>query len=257
MSTSEPARSIPVKELIERYNRELMETYRKQSPPPSTSWLDAEFPLPDIARDRRRLAAEMPAQGSVSPPPENIPLPLTGSPAAPPPTAPPSIPRFPYTDGDLHGEVPIAPPPAPSAMPSADTAQTPPTPEKSPYEGYLRVFVYTGQTAEPLPGAHVTVSRELDDRTLLYANTVTDRDGLTSVIVLPSVDPAQTMQPGSVRPYIPYDIRVKADGFRTAIYEDVPVYGGNSVTQSAGMYPVIPSGDNSPLVFRSGGPTNL
>lgn len=254
MSTSEPARSIPVKELIERYNRELMETYRKQSPPPSTSWLDTEFPLPDIARDRRRLAAEMPVQGSVSPPPENIPLPLTGSPAAPPPTVPPSIPRFPYTDGDLHGEVPIAPPPAPSAMPSADT---PPTPEKSPYEGYLRVFVYTGQTAEPLPGAHVTVSREQDDRTLLYANTVTDRDGLTPVIVLPSVDPAQTMQPGCVRPYIPYDIRVNADGFRAAIYEDVPVYGGNSVTQSAGMYPVIPGGDNSPLVFRSGGPTNL
>ena len=247
MSTPDTSRPIPVKELIEQYNRELMETYRQQSQP-HKNWLDEEFPLPDIVKDRQRLIAT-PAQGNVSPPPDSAPQPA-GTETAPQPGTLPS-PAFPYTDADLHGEVPIPPPPV-AQTPAPAESLTP-----KPFEGYLRVFVFTGQTAEPLPGARITVSRDTDSGSVLYANTVTNRDGLTPVIVLPSVDPAQTMQPGAFQPYVLYSIRVNADGFVTAIYEDIPVYGGNSVTQSAGMYPLIPGAENSPLVFRSGGPANL
>ena len=250
MSIPNPARTIPVKELIEQYNRELMEVYRQQTPPPK-SWLDEEFPLPDIARDRQRLAAAAPTQGTVSPPPDNIPIPPAAEPM-PANNENAHIPEFPYTDSDLQGEVPIPPPPIPAPPAASDK----PLAEKR-FEGYLRVFVFTGQTAEPLPGARITVSRDTETGSVLYANTVTDRDGLTPIIVLPSVDPAQTMQPGTAKPYISYDIRVNADGYQTAIYKGVPVYGGNSVTQSAGMYPLIPGADDIPLVFYSGGPSNL
>lgn len=247
MATPDPARAIPVKELIERYNRELMETYRQQSPPPQKSWLDEEFPAPDIVKDRQQLAAAAPAQGKVSPPPDHIPMP-------PPENTEPAengarVPMFPYTDADLRGEVPVPPQPAPPPV------ATPP--EAAPFEGYLRVFVYTGQTAEPLPGANVTVSRDVDGSTVLFANTVTDRDGLTPVIVLPSVDPKGTMRPGVTKPYVPYTVRVNADGFYTSIYENIPVYGGNALTQPAGLYPLIPGADDTPFVFRSGGPADL
>lgn len=248
MSTHDSSHSIPVKELIAQYNRELMETYRQQSQP-HKNWLDEEFPLPDIARDRQRLAT-VPVQGAVSPSPDGSTPPLRESEPSPSENSP-HAPVFPYTDADLRGEVPIPPPP-----PAAAPTPAKPLPEK-PFEGYLRVFVFTGQTAEPLPGARVTVSRNTDSGDFLYANTVTNRDGLTPIIVLPSVDPAQTMQPGTTQPYIAYNIRVSADGFRTAVYEDTPVYGGNSVTQSAGMYPIIPGAENAPLVFRSGGPADL
>lgn len=257
MTTPDPARSIPVKELIERYNRELMETYRRQTSPPPTTWLDTEFPLPDIIRDKERLAEGNPTQEISSPFRETASQPKSESSSSASQANQIPIPRFPYSDADLHGEVPIAPPPAFSVSPPAENTAPSAAQDKAPYEGYLRVFVYTGQTAEPLSGARVTVSRDLEDRTQLYANTVTDRDGQTPIIALPSVDPARTLKPGGIKPYISYTIRVNADGFRTAIYEDVPVYGGNSVTQSAGMYPVIPGGDNTPLIFRSGGPTNL
>ena len=126
--------------------------------------------------------------------------------------------------------------------------------EAPPHGGFLQVFVFTGNEAEPLPGARITVTRDGQ----LYANTVTDRSGLTPSIPLPSVDPALTLQPGNVQPYVTYDIRVSAPGFSTVLFENVPVYGGNGVTQPAALLPLVP-GDNGdiPRVFRSDGPTRL
>ena len=232
-----------VQELIEEYNRQLLNTYRQQPKTPSPTekqWLDKEFPLPDIERDRAAMVmAEMP------PAEESAPAEQAQTQEH---TVPPSdTPQFPYTDEDLNGEVPRG-------------DETPATPNigPSPYVGYLRVFVFTGQAAEPLQGATVSVTRERGDQNDLYATAVTDIDGFTPVLPLPSVNPELTMRPDIPTPYIAYDIRVDALGFQPVIYENVPIYGNNYVTQSASMLPLIPGQDpNVPRVFRSGAPTNL
>lgn len=216
-----------VQELIEEYNRELMNTYRQQtkpSPQPSEeAWLDEQYPLPDIERDRAALTAATPNE-----PPNDAPV-------------------FPYTDADLNGEVP-----------RGDDTPAPPAIGPSPYVGYLRVFVFTGQSAEPLQGATVTVTREQGESDELYATATTDGDGFTPILPLPSVNPALTMRPDIPTPYIAYDIRVDALGFQPVIYENVPIYGNNYVTQSASMLPLVPGQDPTiPRVFRSGAPTNL
>ena len=219
-----------VQDLIEEYNRELMNTYRQQTKPPQSSeetWLDEQFPLPDIERDRAALAAATPSEQT--PPPMD------------------NVPQFPYTDDDLNGEVP-----------RGDDTPAPPNIGPSPYVGYLRVFVSTGQTAEPLQGATVTVTREQGQQADLYATATTDIDGFTPVLPLPSVNPALTLRPDVPTPYIPYDIRVDAIGFQPVIFENVPIYGNNYVTQSASMLPIIPGQDPTvPRVYRSGAPTNL
>ena len=132
--------------------------------------------------------------------------------------------------------------------------EPPPTPPESDYVGYLRVFVFTADGAEPLTGARVVVSRQDE----VYANLETDRDGYTPVIPLPSVDPALSQRPGNPAPYTTYDIRVEANGFQPARYANVPVYGNNYVTQPAAMRPILP-GENpeDTRPFTSGGPTNL
>ena len=219
-----------VQELIEEYNRELMNTYRQQTKPPQPredAWFDEQFPLPDVERDRAALTTTPP-----------------GKPTSPSADA---APQFPYTDDDLKGEVPRDNEPIP-----------PPAIGPSPYVGYLRVFAFTGQTAEPLQGATVTVTRKQNGREDLYATTTTDADGFTPVVPLPSVNPALTMRPDIPTPYIPYDIRVDAIGFQPVIYENVPVYGNNYVTQSASMLPLVPGQDPTiPRIYRSGAPTNL
>lgn len=232
---------------IARYNQELLELYRRQRPVqaninPDTNeenWLDRDFPSPDIERDKASLPT-LAAQQTQAPAQT-----ATQTPA--PPTAPEQVPTFPYTDADLQGEVPR--PEETPAPPAEDTAA---------YTGYLRVFVFSGNAAEPLPGARVVISRKEQGNDILFANAATDIDGFTPVIPLPSVNPALTLQPNVPNPYVAYDIQVLADGFVPTIYENVPVYGNNYVTQPAAMIPLLPGQDPSvPRIIRSGAPSEL
>lgn len=250
MTPSNEPRSVPVSEMIERYNRELMELYRANSqadnptntlpkaPVQEESWLERDFPLPNPERDRQRLAAE----GGEADPSTEKPLPA-----------------FPYTDAQLRGAVPfpLAPPIFEKSTEGATENDAEKPPESAPFDGFLRVFVFTGQEAEPLAGAAVTVTRQEGEKEQLYATAITDRNGQTPFFPLPSVNPEETLHPGVAKPFVSYDVRVNADGFFTAIYRDIPVYGGSRVTQSAGLYPLIPGADATPLVFRSGGPADL
>ena len=208
---------LKLQELIRRYNEELLQMHARQQPVPPPAELPAEV-TEDLPDFRRDLAAMAQEQE----------------------------PTFPYTDEDLNGQ-----PPLPQDTPA------PPAEGEAPFVGYLRVFVFSGGGAEPLPNARVAVSRPQGDSETLFANVVTDRDGFTPVIPLPSVNPALTMQPGTAAPYVPYDIEVTADGFISSIYKNVPVYGNTYVTQPAAMVPLIPGGDNSTRTFDSGGPANL
>lgn len=140
--------------------------------------------------------------------------------------------------------------------PAAAPVQSEPTPpaEESPFVGYLRVFVYTAEEAEPITEARVIVSRE--DR--LYANVATDRDGFTPVLALPSVDPSLTLTPGSPTPYVAYTVTVTAPGYRGEQHENLPVYGNNYVTSPAPLYPLLPGEDPDTLTPSiSGPPANL
>ena len=186
--------------LLEQYQREMMNMYRRQTSD-DENWLDSRFPEPSPIQ-YRTTAAEVEE--------------------------------------------------------TADTAEemTPPEPPiaETPFVGYLRVFVTTADGAQPIADAYVTVTR--DD--VVYANTVTDGDGYTQVIPLPSVDPALTLTPGIPTPFVTYDIRVNADGFRTVQYDRVPVYGNNYVTQPVLLHPLLFSDDpNAVQDFESGGPVNL
>lgn len=160
--------------------------------------------------------------------------------------------RFPEPDFSRDRET-ISLPETPPATDIPAEDASPPIAE-TPFIGYLRVFVFTGEGAEPLSDVLVTVSRD----STVYANTVTDRDGYTQVIPLPSVNPELTLSPGVKDPFIAYDIHVVADGFRPVRHDHVPVYGNTYVTQPVALVPVVPGTDpDSEQDFVSGGPTNL
>lgn len=142
----------------------------------------------------------------------------------------------------------------PTAVEPAENADVLPPIAGTPFIGYLRVFVTAAEGAQPISNAYVTVTRE----GTVYANTVTDRDGYTQVIPLPSVDPMLTLTPGNPTPYLAYDVRVHADGFRTVRYDGVPVYGNDYVTQPASLHPLLYNdAPDSVQDFQSGGPENL
>lgn len=140
-------------------------------------------------------------------------------------------------------------------------AQLPPSaqPTDTPtFTGYLRVYAFTGNGAEPITGARAIITRINEDDQTVYANLLTDRDGFTPVVALPTVDPALTLQPGASQPYVTYSVRVTADGFQAVEHRNIPIYGNNYVTQPVAMLPILPGQDTSDTQeFTSGGPTNL
>lgn len=147
----------------------------------------------------------------------------------------------------------MAPPSATQPEP-----QTAPVPPPSDFVGYLRAYTFTGNGAEPIAGARVVVTRPDGDGQTVYANLTTDADGFTPVIALPSVDPALTLRPGDIQPYVTYTIRITADGFRPVEHRNIPIYGNNYVTQPVAMTPILPGANATDTqAFTSGGPTNL
>lgn len=212
----------PNANLMDTYRRQMLEMYRQATPSPAVTaednWLDERYPEPNIEQDK---AAITPQQPTPTPEPEPQPEP----------------------------EPEPEPQPQPTPPPDDDTAA---------FVGYLRIFAFTGSGAEPIEGARVVVTRPEEGTQTVYANLTTDRDGFTPVIALPSVDPALTLRPGTVQPYVTYAVRVTADGFQPIEHRNIPVYGDNYVTQPVSMTPILPGGDaDSTQEFTSGGPANL
>ena len=174
--------------------------------------------------------------------------------AAPPPPSPTAAAEENWLDS-RYPEPNIAADKA-AIAPARTEEAPPPTPPiaESPFIGYLRIFTFTAEEAEPIEGARVAVTRD----GILYGNAATDRDGYTPVIPLPTVNPALTLQPGGPQPYVPYTIQITADGFRPVIHENVPIYGNNYVTQPVALLPLLPGADpEEEQGFISGGPANL
>ncbi|MBQ9859882.1 MAG: carboxypeptidase regulatory-like domain-containing protein [Clostridia bacterium] len=153
--------------------------------------------------------------------------------------------------------VPTVETPAPTAAEQPQETTPPPIAE-SPFVGYVRVYAFTADGAEPLANARVSITRTEEDEQVLYANTATDADGFTPVVPLPTVDPARSLRPGDEPTFIPYDIRVTAEGFRPVLHNRIPIYGNNYVTLPAALVPLLPGGgNNTTQQFESGGPADL
>ncbi len=199
-------------EQIRRYTEELQAYNRRHNPTPEPP------PLPDFQRDLAAMSD----------------------------TVTTDEPTFPYTDGDLDGQLPVP-----------EDAPAPPEEGPAPHTGYLRVYVFGAAGAQPLENARVAVSRPQGDSETLFANLSTNRDGFTPVIPLPTVDPALSLTPDGGTPYVLYNIAVSADGFVPALYDNVPIYGETYVTQPAALTPLRPGEENPTAIFESGGPENL
>lgn len=235
-----PSAPRPVAEIIESYRQEMLRSYQRQRPAPSA-------PMPTQAPPKKPAETAGPAETPAVDRPADVPAAAKTPPADW--MADDLLPDF-QRDRARMAAAAVSEAPRPDKPPAAE--------EGIPFVGYLRVFVATANGAEPLQNARVIVSRKKGDTSALYASVTTDWDGFTPVMSLPSVDPERTMQPDTAFPSVRYDVRVEADGFRSAVYENIPIYGNNYVTQPALLVPLLP-GESKDTVnyYSSGGPADL
>ncbi len=101
--------------------------------------------------------------------------------------------------------------------------------------GFLQVRVSSGRDALPIKDARVVVSRPEGSGNGNRLVLITDADGMTAFIALPTVDKALSQSPGVTEPFSTYSIRTEAPDQLTVINLHVPIFDGVSSIQRVDM----------------------
>ena len=123
-----------------------------------------------------------------------------------------------------------------------------PTPDEQECYGFLVVQVTTARGAIPLEGAQVDILtyEPLDPPPetagRMIATLLTDRDGNTPTISLPSPPCSNANSPDSGRPYALYQCNVRYDGYYDQTHVGIPVYEGITVIQPVVLIPLPEDG---------------
>lgn len=105
--------------------------------------------------------------------------------------------------------------------------------------GYIQVYVRTGDESSPVIGASVTVTAIVDGARMMIASGVTDENGTAPRFTVPAPDILHSQAPDpSDRPYSLFDVSVTAEGFFNARSVDVPVFPEVTSVQNFSMIPL-------------------
>lgn len=108
--------------------------------------------------------------------------------------------------------------------------------------GFLIVQVTTANTAIPLGGATVRVSRDEIGRPEILYNLISGSDGRTERIPLDAPPRAESLSPGPDRVFGSYNIEVSLPGYEGATYLHIPIYDGITAIQQANLVPLPENG---------------
>ena len=108
-----------------------------------------------------------------------------------------------------------------------------------PDQGFAVVEVTTGNCIFPIQGAHVLITRNTEDGTVLFASLETGPDGKTIVIPLPAPYENLAMEPYPAEsPYEIYFVRIAHPGYYTEENHIIQVFGGSASFLKADMIPL-------------------
>ena len=108
--------------------------------------------------------------------------------------------------------------------------------------GYLIVQVTTANTAIPLAGATVRISRDDAKRPEVLYNLISGSDGRTEKVRLEAPPRKGSLAPSDDRVYGSYNIEVSLAGYEGANYLHIPIYDGITAIQQANLVPLPENG---------------
>lgn len=122
--------------------------------------------------------------------------------------------------------------------------------------GYLVVRVSTALGAIPLENATVNIRGNTPETSGILYSLLSDRDGLTEKIALPTPPLSYSDAPGGDTPYSNWNIDVAMEGYIPVSYQNVSVYSSIVSVQPAMLVPMserfrkteIYNESNSPLL---------
>lgn len=121
--------------------------------------------------------------------------------------------------------------------------------------GYLVVRVSTALGAIPLEEATVNIRGNTMESSGILYSLLSDRDGLTSRVSLPTPPRSDSQTPGSPPPYSTWNIEVFKEGYIPAKFLNVPVYSSTVSVQPAVLVPLGEKIQTGEIYTESSGPS--
>lgn len=112
------------------------------------------------------------------------------------------------------------------------------TPQTNGGTGYLIIKVSTARGAIPLEGASVNIRGATRENSDIIYTLVSDQNGLTPKIALPTPLRYLSESPGNIIPYALYNIDVFNDGYTDLSFTNVAVFDSITSIQPAVMIPL-------------------
>ena len=104
---------------------------------------------------------------------------------------------------------------------------------------YIVVDVTTGNGIIPIPEAHVLITKDTDQGTVLYGSLETGPNGRTQTVPLPAPEKGLSESPNSMTPaYDFYFARVSHPGFYTEDEHMIQVFGGATSYLNVDLIPL-------------------
>lgn len=104
--------------------------------------------------------------------------------------------------------------------------------------GYIIIKVSTARGAIPLEGASVNIRGATPENSDIIYSLLSDQNGLTPKIALPTPLRFLSESPGAVLPYALYNIDVFNDGYADLSFTNVAVFDSITSLQPAVMIPL-------------------
>ena len=107
--------------------------------------------------------------------------------------------------------------------------------------GSITIRVYTAGGALPIAETAVRIMGTDEENRFVEYSLLTDIDGLTKRIALPSPSRSFSLSPSAPEtPYANYDIEIAADGYYTKKIKNVAIFSGVNSIQEVNMIPISP-----------------
>ena len=113
--------------------------------------------------------------------------------------------------------------------------------------GKLRVQTYASLQVFPIQNAKVSVEKEFEDGTHIFAEEYTDIDGVAENITLPTKSKELSLTPESPIPYATYTVRVTHPQFESITFSNVPIFEGVESLQPVAMLPLNSTNESTQI----------
>ncbi len=110
---------------------------------------------------------------------------------------------------------------------------------KNPKIGFLKVQVFAADRAFPLSNATVRVVKNINGKTHVFYEMLTNSDGIVEKLPLPAPDREMSESPSSEAPYATYDVIVEHPAFERSISRSTQIFDGVESIQPVRLIPLV------------------